>query len=260
MLNCGFVEPCSASASSSKKIVIFLFFRYNIFAVFVKLQHHHKMNIIIGAPVVFLFLFSGNLSDPSVNILSVDVSPTQFPRTTESVRATITLDARSPSNAVGATLRFDQNVLEARALFIDDSIIDIWAGNPTFNNDTGTIHFNGGFIDEGGYTGRGKILSVEFRAKAPGIARITIEEPKILANDGIGTNRAVKTSSPAARFFVFDNTHPSVDQNDDGRLSLADAQTVYFATFRAYDSRRDLNRDGKVSWADVSLLLSLINE
>jgi hypothetical protein len=101
---------------------------------------------------------------------------------------------------------------------------------------------------------------VTFRAKSGGIARLNVIESEILANDGIGTNRANMNTFSTMRVFVSDKTHPSLDQNNDGRLSLADAQSLYLGSFRAYDARRDLNQDGKISWGDVTILLATINE
>lgn len=245
---------------SDIRIVLSGSFRYNFPIMFVKFGHHHRVRVMLGAPVMFLFFLSGNTLDSTANILSLDITPTTFPSSGESVTATLVLDARLSSNAVGGILTYDPTALEARAISLDKTVVDLWAGDPSFDNTNGTLRFDGGFIDANGYVGRGKILSVEFRVKSPGVTRIEITEPKILANDGVGTNRALETFTPFSRIFIHDATHPSIDQNGDEKLSLSDAQTVFFATFRAFDARRDITGDGRVSWADIAFLLTLIGE
>lgn len=241
-------------------VVLFGNLRYNFFVMTARKRYHRRTRAILAMPVIFFFFLSGSAANSTANLFFLNITPTIFPASGESITVTLLLDTRLPSNAVGGVLVYDPQTLEARAISLDGSIVDIWAGDPMFNNSNGTLKFNGGFLDANGYIGRGAILSVEFVAKAAGVSRIGIQHPQILANDGVGTNRALETFTYSSRVFVHDEKHPSVDQNGDGRLSLSDAQTVFFATFRAYDARRDVTGDGKVSWSDVAALLSLIND
>lgn len=227
--------------------------------MFVKFSHHHRVKVLVGVPVVFLFLFSGKgAGDPSASLLITEVSPTRFPAVGTTIFVDIIADVRSASNAVGGIVRFDPNILVARSISLDNTIVDIWAESPTIDNTNGAVRFTGGFLRESGYAGRGKVFTVEFLVIAPQPSNINITGAEILANDGIGTNRAAESS--AIRIFPHDEHNPNIDQNGDGRLSLLDAQIIYFSTFRAYDSQRDVTRDGRVSWADVSYILSLVGE
>jgi hypothetical protein len=53
---------------------------------------------------------------------------------------------------------------------------------------------------------------------------------------------------------------PSPDINGDGQLTIADINAEYLALFRAYDPQYDLNRDKKLTWADVRILIKTMAE
>ncbi|MCB9811894.1 hypothetical protein H6783_03195 [Candidatus Nomurabacteria bacterium] len=89
-------------------------------------------------------------------------------------------------NAAEGTLKFDPSTLSVVSLS-KGSIFSLWAVEPTFSNSAGTISFGGG--SPTGYTGSaGTVLSVTFRAKAAGTAKVTFSNGSVLAADGRGTN------------------------------------------------------------------------
>jgi len=102
-------------------------------------------------------------------------------------------------NAAEGTLRFDPNQLAVVSVSRASSIFSLWVTEPTFSNSAGTISFSGG--SPAGYTGSaGTVMSITFRAKTAGTARLTFGDGAVLANDGRGTN--VLSSMSSATFTI----------------------------------------------------------
>ena len=95
-------------------------------------------------------------------------------------------------NAIEGKLFFSKDLFELREIKDGNSIISFWVERPKANN--GEILFSG--IIPGGYIGnKGLIFSAIFYAKKEGRAFIEIRQPKILLNDGQGTETKTKTSA-----------------------------------------------------------------
>ena len=93
----------------------------------------------------------------------------------------------SSINAAEGTLKFNPSELSVVSAGRAGSIFNLWVGEPSFSNSAGTITFSGGLPS--GYTGSaGNIMTVTFRTKGSGAAKITITGGSVLANDGQGTN------------------------------------------------------------------------
>lgn len=90
-------------------------------------------------------------------------------------------------NAVQGTLTFPQDKLEVTSVSKSGSIITLWAQEPVYSNLNGTVQFEG-IVPNPGYIGiSGRVIQVNFRAKAVGEAPIGIVNGSVLANDGQGT-------------------------------------------------------------------------
>lgn len=90
-------------------------------------------------------------------------------------------------NAAEGTINFDSAKLTVTALSNAGSIFSLWTTDPTYSNADGRITFGGGA--PGPYKGSaGKIFSVTFKTKAPGVAAATFSAGIVLAADGKGTN------------------------------------------------------------------------
>lgn len=91
-------------------------------------------------------------------------------------------------NAASGVVSFPPDKLEVISLQKSGSIFSLWAQEPTFSNTAGTVNFEGIVLNPG-YTGTaGTIVTINFRAKAAGIAPLKILSGSVLANDGTGTN------------------------------------------------------------------------
>ncbi len=91
-------------------------------------------------------------------------------------------------NAAQGTVSFPIDKLEVISLSKSGSIFNLWVQEPSFSNRDGVINFGGVVVNPGFQGSSGKILTVTFRSKAVGNAKISFVSGSILANDGKGTN------------------------------------------------------------------------
>jgi len=105
-------------------------------------------------------------------------------------------------NAASGIISFPQDKLQVVSLSKSGSIFPYWTPDrePSFSNIDGTINFEG-YLFTPGFTGAtGKIISINFKVKAAGIANLKFFSGSVLANDGKGTN--ILTSSGNANFTI----------------------------------------------------------
>jgi hypothetical protein len=112
-------------------------------------------------------------------------------------------------NAAEGTLSFDPNQIAVVSASRSNSIFSLWVTEPSFSNSAGTVSFSGG--SPAGYSGSaGSVMSVTFRAKTAGTARLTLSQGAVLANDGKGTN--VLTSMSSGSYTIgAQNTTPQAE-------------------------------------------------
>ena len=91
-------------------------------------------------------------------------------------------------NAASGVVSFPSDKLEVVSLSKTGSIFSLWVQEPSFSNSGGTVSFEGIVLNPGFMGGSGKILTITFRAKAPGEANLSFTSGSVLANDGTGTN------------------------------------------------------------------------
>lgn len=91
-------------------------------------------------------------------------------------------------NAASGVVSFPSDKLEVVSLSKTGSIFSLWVQEPSFSNSGGTVSFEGIVLNPGFIGGSGKILTITFRAKAPGVANLSFTSGSVLANDGTGTN------------------------------------------------------------------------
>ena len=101
-------------------------------------------------------------------------------------------------NAVSGAIAFPQDKLEATSVSKSGSIIFLWVVEPSIQNNIGRVNFEGIILNPG-FTGTGgRVLTVTFKVKAAGLARLSFSSSSILANDGLGTN--ILSSVGSAQF------------------------------------------------------------
>ena len=98
-------------------------------------------------------------------------------------------------NAASGVVSFSPGTIEIVSVSKANSIMNLWVQEPTFSNANGTLDFEGIALNPGFTGSQGTILSITFRAKSIGQARVSFLSGTILANDGIGTNILVGMGS-----------------------------------------------------------------
>lgn len=99
-------------------------------------------------------------------------------------------------NAVEVSLSFPPELLQVTSPTASFSFISIWADQPSYSNKDGTISFKGGVPNPGIKTSAGLVSTITFRAKSPGVAKISFSDSsKILLSDGKGTNILKSTAN-----------------------------------------------------------------
>jgi hypothetical protein len=103
-------------------------------------------------------------------------------------RVDVLLDTEgSAVNAAEGTLSFNAGQVKVLSVTNTNSIFNLWAVEPTFDNGGGTITFGGG--SPKGYTGSaGKVVTITFQALRESTSKVSFTAGAALAADGQGTN------------------------------------------------------------------------
>jgi hypothetical protein len=91
-------------------------------------------------------------------------------------------------NAVSGVVSFPWDKLQVVSISKTNSILSLWAEEPSFSNSTGTVNFEGIVLNPGFAGAQGKVLSITFKTKNTGQANLSFSSGSVLANDGTGTN------------------------------------------------------------------------
>lgn len=89
-------------------------------------------------------------------------------------------------NAASGNVVFPSN-LEVVSVSKAGSIATLWAQEPSFSNAEGTVSFEGVVLNPGYMGSAGKLITITFRGKTEGNAKLDILGGSVLANDGKGT-------------------------------------------------------------------------
>ena len=121
-----------------------------------------------------------------------------------------------PINAINIDIKFPPEKLQLISPSTGHSIVTLWTAPPSFNNQSGTVSFEG-VIPNGITTSKGLITTLGFRVKSPGKAYVQFANTtKVLKHDGLGTDVLNGTNGavyylllpPPAGPIVASQTHP----------------------------------------------------
>lgn len=135
---------------------------------------------------VFLFIFTFTQVANAATIAFNPSSGTHPTGETFSVGIYVASTDQS-MNAAGATITYPTDKLQVVSISKSGTIVDFWAQEPSFSNTGGTVKFEGVVLPPGYQGLSGKLLTINFKGKASGIADVKMGESKVLANDGLGT-------------------------------------------------------------------------
>lgn len=99
-------------------------------------------------------------------------------------------------NAVSAQISYPKDTLEVSSVSKAGSFINLWAEEPSFSNETGSVSLEGVALNPGYDKASGKVLTITFKAKQAGNVTLAFKEASVLANDGNATE-VLKTKSSA---------------------------------------------------------------
>lgn len=102
----------------------------------------------------------------------------------ESVRLEVRMDSPENVNAIEGVISFPADLLEVKRISEGSSVVSLWIDRPKVVG--GTIRFSGAI--PGGYPAfDGLLFSVDFVAKNPGTAKVSVKNGLALLNDGQGS-------------------------------------------------------------------------
>lgn len=141
--------------------------------------YFHKIVLFVALFFVFpKFIFAADLSF-SPSTASFDVGQTF------NVRVEVNPDGESV-NAVETEITFDTSKLSVTAVSKTGSTFSLWTTEPKFSNTAGTVNFGGGSPSP--FAKTSTILTITFKALAPGSAEVEFNGGSVLAADGLGTD------------------------------------------------------------------------
>lgn len=90
-------------------------------------------------------------------------------------------------NAAQAVVHFPAHLLEMISADKAESAFNFWTDEPKISNEEGTLIFTGGTA-KGIAGGSLQVLKIKFKAKAVGLAELSLRDAAVTASDGKGTN------------------------------------------------------------------------
>lgn len=185
----------------------------------------------------------------------------------------VNVNARIAIDSLGATLAYPKDIVEIVGISKDKSFFDLWTEDMIIHEDTGHVVFSGGTTEKDGLVGTGTIMTLTFKGKTAGEATLSFENVRIYPHDGTGkpvntekrsiTFAIAPKAAPAPQSFISKPTNnplpsaPNPDLNGDGKVTLADLSILMTGLMSiTYNPRYDLNTDGVVGLGDFSIALS----
>lgn len=178
----------------NKKITNYSLTRYSVFAL----------------SFLFLFIFQTSF----LFAANLTVSPSSV---STKIGKTFTVDLvvnnnTDAINAVAALITYPSDTLSITSVSKVGSFMSLWAEEPTYSNENGTLKLEGVALNPGFNKTTGKVISVTFKALQEGNVSIAVKSGQVLANDGNATD-VLKTTG-AAFVYIHDNKveEPSVKE------------------------------------------------
>ncbi len=230
----------------------------------------HKQKLIVGNGVIVFALLAAS----SVTFNSGTTTLFFTPQGDEKILVGATTDVdvnvntKTAINALGATIKFPEDILEIVAISKKKTFFDLWTEDTIISEEQGEIRFSGGTVKQGGLLGTGTVLTLTVRALRPGTAEIFFKDAEIYGHDGSGLvlDRNMRTLTYTVTPLdsitgVVNPTKetsftPNADFNGDGRVSLVDVSILAYKLVGSYDPRFDLDTDGKLGLSDLSIIFA----
>lgn len=167
----------------------------------------------------------------------------------------ILLSAKDPVNVVGVTLEYDPTRLDVLEVSKEGSMVNLWVEEPEYAETPGMIHFSGGITMRNGFIGEGKLVTVLFRARAHGEARVKITDANVFAHDGVGTDILLHKYSGVYMISKDGPGNSRFDLDGDGVIEMKDVGVFVEHWYGPHNAACDFNKNGKVDLGDLMLLV-----
>jgi hypothetical protein len=187
----------------------------------------------------------------------------------------VVVESSTPVNVFAGELHYDPRVFAVTAIDYNISVADLWTELPWYSNGEGVLTFGGGTTQKGGFLGVDTLFKVTFQTLQEGEGIVSVHEPRILRHDGFGADAQLAEPVDAVFFvtneqsnqanlapktdisgrYVVTKTTPSTDLNRDGRQTISDV-SILLLNITGDDVRYDFNLDGEVDIKDLNILLS----
>ncbi len=99
-------------------------------------------------------------------------------------------------NAVSGELSYDATHVRPASIKISDSLVDLWIKQPSTSASEDIVAFEGLILNPG-FSGKGKIATINFEVIGSGSTIVSFVSGSALANDGMGTNVLTRFSESA---------------------------------------------------------------
>lgn len=172
--------------------------------------------------------------------------------------------AHVPVNAVDVALQFPEATVEVLGIDRGESVITLWTEDPYVENNK--VYLSGGTYQKG-FLGEHVIAKIRLQAKEAGKADFLVEDLRLLAGDGRGTQVKTVAGAGTVSAFIYDeNTDPAIiagaaelilitDIDNDGRISLRDI-SMFMSAWAGQGQVYDFNNDSRMTFRDFSIILA----
>ena len=169
-------------------------------------EKKHKLSLRLLIAASFLF-FSTLQSTSAANLV---ISPSSV---STKVGKSFSVDVLVNNNidainAASAVISFPADALKIVSVSKKDSFITLWAEEPVFSNEKGTLSLEGVALNPGFNKASGKVLTINFKALQAGNVSVAVKSGSVLANDGNATD-VLKTTGSA---FIYVNEEDTVKE------------------------------------------------
>lgn len=131
-------------------------------------------------------------------------------------------------NAVSANISFNPDQLKIVSISKASSVINVWASEPTFSNQSGSADFEGIVLNPGYIGQNGSVATINFKAISSGMTTVSFGQASVLADDGAGTN--VLTSAAPESIYIGAGSPPTNASTDAAAAGAPVAPSVTSTT------------------------------
>src|ERR1043166_3129234 len=125
-------------------------------------------------------------------------------------------------NASDGTISFDSTLLSVSKVSKDGSQFSLWTADPTYSNAAGTVEFSGGTPTA--FSKPGTVITITFKGKKKGTAKVSVTKGSVLAADGKGTD--VYKNGGEASYDISDAPKAPADSTDANQADSSGAGAV----------------------------------